>query len=146
MLQRMHTTFQTAVYHLTQVGHIICAKAPPVASIIDLYGRFAAEKLTRRIIPHARVLKTGVHSATPYLFSGADVALIPSRDEPFGFVVVGFGRKGALGVGGLGLMLGWVGVISSLITRDSWRVGITAISPFGRRSWRSSWLLRELCT
>lgn len=49
----------------------------------------------------------------PYLFSGADFALIPSRDEPFGLVAVEFGRKGALGVGsrlgGLGLMPGWVG-------------------------------------
>lgn len=48
----------------------------------------------------------------PYLFGGADFALIPSRDEPFGLVAVEFGRKGALGVGsrlgGLGLMPGWV--------------------------------------
>lgn len=50
-------------------------------------------------------------SLPPYLFSGADFALIPSRDEPFGLVAVEFGRKGALGVGarlgGLGLMPGW---------------------------------------
>ena len=54
----------------------------------------------------------------PYLFSGADFALIPSRDEPFGLVAVEFGRKGALGVGsrlgGLGLMPGWVCDFSSL--------------------------------
>ena len=58
----------------------------------------------------------------PYLFSGADFALIPSRDEPFGLVglivAVEFGRKGALGVGsrlgGLGLMPGWVSVLSFL--------------------------------
>jgi len=53
----------------------------------------------------------------PYLFSGADFALIPSRDEPFGLVAVEFGRKGALGVGsrlgGLGLMPGWVSVYPS---------------------------------
>lgn len=52
----------------------------------------------------------------PYLFSGADFALIPSRDEPFGLVAVEFGRKGALGVGsrlgGLGLMPGWVSRLS----------------------------------
>ena len=52
----------------------------------------------------------------PYLFSGADFALIPSRDEPFGLVAVEFGRKGALGVGsrlgGLGLMPGWVSIIT----------------------------------
>jgi alpha-1,3-glucan synthase len=51
----------------------------------------------------------------PYLFSGADFALIPSRDEPFGLVAVEFGRKGALGVGsrlgGLGLMPGWVSAL-----------------------------------
>ena len=62
----------------------------------------------------------------PYLFSGADFALIPSRDEPFGLVAVEFGRKGALGVGsrlgGLGLMPGWVRSLyynsSSIFTND----------------------------
>ena len=53
----------------------------------------------------------------PYLFSGADFALIPSRDEPFSLIAVKFGRKGALGVGsqlgGLGLMPGWVSELSS---------------------------------
>src|SRR6266478_8877726 len=52
----------------------------------------------------------------PYPFSGANSALIPSRDEPFGLVAVEFGRKGALGVGsrlgGLGLMPGWVSELS----------------------------------
>lgn len=46
----------------------------------------------------------------PFIFSGAEFALIPSRDEPFGLVAVEFGRKGALGVGsrvgGLGQMPG----------------------------------------
>ncbi|KAI6005611.1 glycoside hydrolase family 13/glycosyltransferase family 5 protein [Pisolithus albus] len=64
-----------------------------VGPVIDLFGRFAAEKL-------ARLMEIG-----------ADFALIPSRDEPFGLVAVEFGRKGALGVGsrlgGLGLMPGW---------------------------------------
>jgi alpha-1,3-glucan synthase len=58
----------------------------------------------------------------PYLFSGADFALIPSRDEPFGLVAVEFGRKGALGVGsrlgGLGLMPGWVSAPTRLIDQD----------------------------
>lgn len=48
----------------------------------------------------------------PYIFSGAEFALIPYRDEPFGLVAVEFGRKGALGVGarvgGLGNMPGYV--------------------------------------
>ncbi|KAH9981170.1 modular protein with glycoside hydrolase family 13 and glycosyltransferase family 5 domains [Lactifluus volemus] len=56
----------------------------------------------------------------PYLFSGADFALIPSRDEPFGLVAVEFGRKGALGVGsrlgGLGLMPGWWFPVESMST------------------------------
>src|ERR1700712_2337852 len=47
----------------------------------------------------------------PFVFSGADFALIPSRDEPFGLIAVEFGRKGALGIGsrigGLGQMPGW---------------------------------------
>lgn len=33
------------------------------------------------------------------MFSGAEFALIPSRDEPSGLVAVEFGRKGALDVG-----------------------------------------------
>ncbi|KAG2139276.1 hypothetical protein DEU56DRAFT_735688, partial [Suillus clintonianus] len=47
---------------------------------------------------------------SPYLFSGADFPLIPSRDESFRLVAVEFARKGTLGVGsrlcGLGLMPG----------------------------------------
>ncbi|TFK76403.1 hypothetical protein BDN72DRAFT_234531 [Pluteus cervinus] len=84
-----------------------------VGPVIDLYGRFAAEKLARlmELYPD-RVFSKPEFTALPaYLFSGADFALIPSRDEPFGLVAVEFGRKGALGVGsrlgGLGLMPGW---------------------------------------
>jgi alpha-1,3-glucan synthase len=51
-------------------------------------------------------------SIPPEINMGADFALIPSRDEPFGLVAVEFGRQGALGIGsrlgGLGLMPGWV--------------------------------------
>ncbi|SRR6266403_1852526 len=67
-------------------------------------------------------------SALPlYLFSGADFALIPSCDEPFGLVAVEFGCKGALSVGGhlggLGLMPRWVSTYmfpknTSLIPRN----------------------------
>ena len=57
----------------------------------------------------------------PYLFSGAEFALIPSRDEPFGLVAVEFGRKGALGVGarvgGLGQMPGWWFTVESTTTK-----------------------------
>ena len=89
-----------------------------VGPVIDLYGRFAAEKLARlmELYPDRIYSKPEFTALPPYLFSGADFALIPSRDEPFGLVAVEFGRKGALGVGsrlgGLGLMPGWVGVLS----------------------------------
>jgi hypothetical protein len=88
-----------------------------VGPVIDLYGKFAAEKLARlmEIYPDRVFSKPEFTALPPYLFSGADFALIPSRDEPFGLVAVEFGRKGALGVGsrlgGLGLMPGWVGVV-----------------------------------
>jgi len=84
-----------------------------VGPVIDLYGRFAAEKLARlmEMYPDRVFSKPEFTALPPYLFSGADFALIPSRDEPFGLVAVEFGRKGALGVGarlgGLGLMPGW---------------------------------------
>ena len=86
-----------------------------VGPVIDLYGKFAAEKLARlmELYPDRVYSKPEFTALPPYLFSGADFALIPSRDEPFGLVAVEFGRKGALGVGsrlgGLGLMPGWVG-------------------------------------
>ena len=91
-----------------------------VGPVIDLYGRFAAEKLARlmEMYPDRVYSKPEFTALPPYLFSGADFALIPSRDEPFGLVAVEFGRKGALGVGsrlgGLGLMPGWVSTASSL--------------------------------
>lgn len=92
-----------------------------VGPVIDLYGRFAAEKLARlmEIYPERVYSKPEFTALPPYLFSGADFALIPSRDEPFGLVAVEFGRKGALGVGsrlgGLGLMPGWVSAPTRLI-------------------------------
>ncbi|KAJ3781651.1 glycoside hydrolase family 13 and glycosyltransferase family 5 protein [Lentinula aff. detonsa] len=84
-----------------------------IGPIIDLYGRLAAIKLAhlQHLYPSRVYSKPEFTSLPPYLFSGADFALIPSRDEPFGLVAVEFGRKGALGVGsrlgGLGLMPGW---------------------------------------
>lgn len=91
-----------------------------VGPIIDLYGRFAAAKLDRmmKLYP-GRVFSRPVFTALPAcIFSGADFALIPSRDEPFGLVAVEFGRKGAIGigarVGGLGQMPGWWYTIESM--------------------------------
>ncbi|CAH7686420.1 hypothetical protein BY996DRAFT_4584668 [Phakopsora pachyrhizi] len=84
-----------------------------VGPVIDLYGRFAAAKLGRlmELYPGRVFSKPEFTSLPPFVFSGSDFALIPSRDEPFGLVAVEFGRKGALGIGsrlgGLGLMPGW---------------------------------------
>lgn len=99
-----------------------------VGPVIDLYGRFAAEKLARlmEMYPDRVYSKPEFTALPPYLFSGADFALIPSRDEPFGLVAVEFGRKGALGVGsrlgGLGLMPGWVSIGS-----NGWPHALTAV-------------------
>ena len=80
---------------------------------IDLYGKFAALKLgvMMKKYPGRVFSKPEFTALPPFIFSGAEFALIPSRDEPFGLVAVEFGRKGALGigarVGGLGQMPGW---------------------------------------
>ncbi|CAN8104906.1 unnamed protein product [Discula destructiva] len=84
-----------------------------IGPMIDLYGRFAALKLAKLMeqYPTRVYSKPEFTALPPYIFSGAEFALIPSRDEPFGLVAVEFGRKGALGVGarvgGLGQMPGW---------------------------------------
>lgn len=84
-----------------------------IGPVIDLYGKFAALKLDRmmQVYPGRVFSKPEFTALPPYIFSGAEFALIPSRDEPFGLVAVEFGRKGALGigarVGGLGQMPGW---------------------------------------
>ena len=72
-----------------------------VGPVIDLYGKFAAIKLARMMqVYPGRVFSNPEFTALPpYIFSGADFALMPSRDEPFGLVAVEFGRKGVLCVG-----------------------------------------------
>ena len=57
-----------------------------VGPVIDLYGRFVPEKLGRlvELYPDRIYSKPEFTALPPYLFSGADFALIPSRDEPFG--------------------------------------------------------------
>ena len=93
-----------------------------VGPVIDLYGKFAALKLDRmmKIYPGRVFSKPEFTALPPYIFSGAEFALIPSRDEPFGLVAVEFGRKGALGigarVGGLGTMPGWWYTVESTTT------------------------------
>lgn len=93
-----------------------------VGPVIDLYGKFAALKLDRmmKMYPGRVFSKPQFTVLPPFIFSGADFALIPSRDEPFGLVAVEFGRKGALGigarVGGLGQMPGWWYTVESTTT------------------------------
>ncbi|KAF2795737.1 glycosyltransferase family 5 protein [Melanomma pulvis-pyrius CBS 109.77] len=94
-----------------------------VGPVIDLHGKFAALKLQRlmELYPNRVCSKPEFTVLPPCLFSGAEFALIPSRDEPFGLVAVEFGRKGALGVGsrvgGLGSMPGWWFTIESVSTK-----------------------------
>ena len=94
-----------------------------VGPVIDLYGKFAAIKLAKmmEVYPGRVYSKPEFTALPPYIFSGAEFALIPSRDEPFGLVAVEFGRKGALGVGarvgGLGQMPGWWFTVESTSTK-----------------------------
>ena len=91
-----------------------------IGPVIDLYGKFAALKLDKmmKLYPGRVFSKPEFTALPPYIFSGAEFALIPSRDEPFGLVAVEFGRKGALGVGarvgGLGQMPGWWFTVESM--------------------------------
>ncbi|OCK84430.1 glycosyltransferase family 5 protein [Lepidopterella palustris CBS 459.81] len=93
-----------------------------IGPVIDLYGKFAALKLGKLMekYPTRVYSKPEFTALPPYIFSGAEFALIPSRDEPFGLVAVEFGRKGALGVGarvgGLGQMPGWWYTVESTTT------------------------------
>jgi alpha-1,3-glucan synthase len=84
-----------------------------IGPLVDLYGKLAAIKFEHimEMYPGRVFSKPEFTILPPHVFSGADFALIPSRDEPFGLVAVEFGRKGALGIGsrigGLGQMPGW---------------------------------------
>nr|KAK5444405.1 hypothetical protein LTR18_004109 [Exophiala xenobiotica] len=104
-----------------------------VGPVIDMYGKFAALKLGEMMKKYlGRVFsKPQFTTLPPYIFSGAEFALIPSRDEPFGLVAVEFGRKGALGVGarvgGLGQMPGWWFTVESTTTKHLQHQFISAI-------------------
>ncbi|KAF2458155.1 hypothetical protein BDY21DRAFT_214196 [Lineolata rhizophorae] len=93
-----------------------------IGPVIDLYGKFAALKLGKMMekYPGRVYSKPEFTALPPFIFSGAEFALIPSRDEPFGLVAVEFGRKGALGVGcrvgGLGHCPGWWATVESTST------------------------------
>ena len=86
-----------------------------VGPVIDMHGKFAALKLGEMMkkYPGRVYSKPEFTALPPYIFSGAEFALIPSRDEPFGLVAVEFGRKGALGVGARVGGLGQVSVLSA---------------------------------
>lgn len=105
-----------------------------IGPTIDLYGKFAALKLEKMMekYPGRVYSKPEFTALPPYIFSGAEFALIPSRDEPFGLVAVEFGRKGALGVGsrvgGLGQMPGWWYTIESTTTKHQMHQFKMAIS------------------
>ncbi|KAJ5999260.1 hypothetical protein N7451_007070 [Penicillium sp. IBT 35674x] len=94
-----------------------------VGPVIDMYGKFAALKLQEMmtIYPGRVFSKPEFTALPPFIFTGAEFALIPSRDEPFGLVAVEFGRKGALGVGalvgGLGQMPGWWFPVESMTVK-----------------------------
>jgi hypothetical protein len=79
------------VLHDNENVQLIC-----VGPVIDLYGKFAALKLKAIMerFPDKVYSKPEFTALPPYIFSGAEFALIPSRDEPFGLVAVEFGRKG----------------------------------------------------
>jgi len=94
-----------------------------VGPVIDLYGKFAALKLAKLTdkYPGRVFSKPEFTALPPYLFGGAEFALMPSRDEPFGLVAVEFGRKGALcvgaRVGGFGHMPGWWFTVEAVTTK-----------------------------
>ena len=94
-----------------------------IGPVIDMYGKFAALKLQEMmtVYPGRVFSKPEFTALPPFIFTGAEFALIPSRDEPFGLVAVEFGRKGALGVGalvgGLGQMPGWWFPVESMTVK-----------------------------
>lgn len=61
-----------------------------IGPVIDLYGKFAALKLDKLMeqYPKRVYSKPEFTSLPPFVFTGAEFALIPSRDEPFGLVAV----------------------------------------------------------
>nr|POE74642.1 cell wall alpha-1,3-glucan synthase ags1 [Quercus suber] len=119
-----------------------------IGPTIDLYGKFAALKLDvmMKKYPGRVYSKPEFTALPPFIFSGAEFALIPSRDEPFGLVAVEFGRKGALGVGsrvgGLGQMPGWWYTIESTTTKHQMHQFKLAISGALKSNYMTRALMR----
>ena len=94
-----------------------------VGPVIDLHGRFAALKFEKLMEEYpGRVCSKPQFTALPScVFRGAEFALMPSRDEPFGLVAVEFGRQGALcigsRVGGFGNMPGWWFTVEAMTSK-----------------------------
>ncbi|KAK3936421.1 hypothetical protein QBC46DRAFT_357497 [Diplogelasinospora grovesii] len=103
-----------SVLEKNPTAQLIC-----VGPVIDLHGKFAALKLQKvaDMFPGRVFFRAEFTFLPPFIFGGAEFALIPSRDEPFGLVAVESGRLGALGigarVGGLGQMPGFWYTIES---------------------------------
>lgn len=151
---------QKGVDLIADIFPAIMDKHPKVQLIcigptIDNYGKFAALKLEKIMqrYPGRVFSKPEFTPIPPFVFSGAEFALMPSRDEPFGLVAVEFGRKGALcvgsRVGGLGQMPGWWFTIESTETKHLLRQFKSAItsalasSPETRRLMRARSLLQR---
>ncbi|RDW80976.1 hypothetical protein BP5796_05674 [Coleophoma crateriformis] len=105
-----------------------------VGPVIDLHGRFAALKLEKLMhqYPGRVYSKPEFTALPPFLFTGAEFALMPSRDEPFGLVAVEFGCKGAIcvgsRVGGFGNMPGWWFTVESVTSKHMIKQFKSAIS------------------
>jgi len=90
-----------------------------IGPLVDLYSKLATIKLKLIIeIYLGRMFsRPEFMILLPYVFSGANFALILSRDELFGLVAVEFSRKGALGIGsrirGLRQMPSWWYIVES---------------------------------
>ncbi|KAF4552111.1 Cell wall alpha-1,3-glucan synthase-like protein [Elsinoe fawcettii] len=146
-------SMQKGIDLIADVFPAVLEKHPQVQLIavgptIDLYGKFAALKLDAMMkkYPGRVYSKPEFTQLPPYLFSGAEFALIPSRDEPFGLVAVEFGRKGALGVGsrvgGLGQMPGWWYTIESQTTKHQMAQFKTAIDSAIKSGYKTRALMR----
>ncbi|KAF2220931.1 hypothetical protein BDZ85DRAFT_297645 [Elsinoe ampelina] len=146
-------SMQKGIDLIADVFPAVLEKHPQVQLIaigptIDLYGKFAALKLDAMMkkYPGRVYSKPEFTALPPFIFSGAEFALIPSRDEPFGLVAVEFGRKGALGVGsrvgGLGQMPGWWYTIESQTTKHQMAQFKTAINSAIKSKYETRALMR----
>ncbi|KAK3392778.1 alpha amylase [Podospora didyma] len=125
-----------------------------VGPVIDLHGKFAALKLGKvaDMYPGRVFFRPEFTALPPFVFGGAEFALIPSRDEPFGLVAVESGRLGALGVGarvgGLGQMPGFWYTIESTSPKHliaQFRKAVTAAlaSTPEKRATMRSWSAKQ---